>query len=110
MRIECNKLGLSWAKLSQGSGYSFVEVKISQELMYKCVFDSYLWVASNFCVRSSAELSISVGLKLVEVNHSYFKKIFSYPTIIISCVWHYLTILVDECRSTKFLVSTEMDN
>ena len=110
MKITNNKLGLSWAKLSQGWGYSFVEVKISQELMYKCVFDSYLWVASNFCVRSSAELSISVGLKLVEVNHSYFKKIFSYPTIIISCVWHYLTILVDECRSTKFLVSTEMDN
>ena len=81
-----NKLGLSWAKLSQGWGYSFVEVKISQELMYKCVFDSYLWVASNFCVRSNAELSISVELKLVEVNHSYFKTIFFHPTIIISCV------------------------
>ena len=33
-----NKLGLSWAKLSQGPGYSLVEVKISQELMYKCFF------------------------------------------------------------------------
>ena len=73
-KFKGNKLGLTWAKLSQGWGYSFVEVKISQELMYKCVFDSYLWFASNFCVRSSAELSISVGLKLVEVDHSYFKK------------------------------------
>ena len=38
MKIYINKLGLSWAKLSQGWGYSFVEVKISQELMYKGVF------------------------------------------------------------------------
>ena len=106
-----NKLGLSWAKLSQGLGYSFDEVKISQELTYKCFFDFYLRVASNFCVRSSAELSVSVGLKLAEVNHSYLKKKkFSYPTIIISVFAYYLTILVAERRSTKFFVSTTMDN
>ena len=78
--------------------------------MYTCVFDSYLWVASNLCVRSSAELSISVGLKLVEVNHSYFKKNSLTQLLLFPVFGHYLTNLVAECRSTKFLVSTDMDN
>ena len=51
---ECCGWILSWVI---GEGHDFKN-KSLQELMYKCVFDSYLWVASNFCVWSSAELSI----------------------------------------------------
>ena len=90
--VFLTKTSWCWAGPSLAKAGATVLLKLM--LMYKCIFDSYLWVASNFCVRSSAELSISVGLKLVEVNHSYLKRNFLLPNyyyfLCLGTIWQFL--------------------